>query len=189
VYQSTGTEFPLEFFPHPSIGSMVAGIFISERCYNNTVTDKCRYYLRVSADGGATWIEASKMAIQATWAAETTDVILFYSAHDDEEGDWNLQSWYESKLFRATMTSAGAVSARFAILEHQAGIVYRNGVLIAAQRTGALGPAANIYSSIDNAATALVKSTFRNLIDDEVVSRNYNILDLTKGSIMINLQG
>jgi hypothetical protein len=61
-------------------------------------------------------------------------------------------------------------------------------VLLAAERTNAVGQGVNLYSSLDNGATTLVKSTFRNFVNDEVLAKTYNVIDLTAGSIMVNVQ-
>lgn len=161
----------VSLFPHPSLSNVVAGLFLSEKCSNNGATNgPCRHSLRVSGDAGVTWAsELTRMAIQVAWADTGADApILFYSSHNDEDGDWRQQGWYDSKLYKAMLSSAGGFVSRAMLLDHQAGMFYSNGVLVTAERTNTVGRGVQLFSSVDNAATPLIRSTFRNLQNDEV---------------------
>jgi hypothetical protein len=178
------SDYLLEVYPHPNVSGVVAGIFRSRGCYLSGWI--CQSFLRVSDDGGASWNELSKQVIQVVWSTVAPSTI-FFSQHYNADADYRPQTWYNSTLQKAVLTGK-TVASQQQLIDHQAGIAYKDGVLLVAVRPQEFSNQAQLFSSDDDAATALTKAVFRDFFEDEIPATSYHILDVTGGSCFVTVR-
>jgi hypothetical protein len=138
-------------------------------------------------DAGHSWKTVNQQVIQVAWSGKEKNSI-YYSAHDDQEGDYHQMGWYESTLYKGIVSSAGDLQTSTSKLPHQSGMAYVNGILVAAQRIEQNSNQVFLFSSADEVNTSMKKAIFRNFFDNEVSATSFTLLDMTEGSIFVNLR-
>ncbi len=179
-------EYVTEMFPHPTRAKDIAVTFRSEGCYNRSAVFPCKSILRVYSNFN-TFAELSSQVIQVAWSTIQPDTI-FFSEHYDALGSYLTQTWYNSTLQRVVLTGS-QISQKVQLMDHQSGLAYRAGVLLVAVRVKEDSNQVHLYTSDDDGVTALSRVVFRDFFDDEIPTTSFNILDLTGGSIFINVRG